>query len=117
MEEGLVSPIAAAVGLGIVGFCAFPTAKRFVSRQRPRSEGYEVLPGLYESIDGKATDESEARYSDREARVAAWIGVVVGLGASLASAILLTVKTSQPSSWHVFNNWADVPAWVSLASP
>jgi len=120
-NEGLLHPIIAAVGLGVIGLGVVPTARHAFSprsQRRPQGDGYdEIVPRLYESADGKATEESEREFSDREARVAAWIGLVVGFGAAVASALLLTLNSAPPSAWTVFNNWADVPAWVSRAFP
>lgn len=91
-----------------------------------RRGGYQTLspvpaaPAVYESEDGQATAESVSEFSDREARTAAWISIVVGLGASIASGVLLqrnpTGDGGSPPAWKLVSYWAEVPAWVSLVS-
>src|SRR4051794_24579736 len=114
-DQHLFRPIVAAVGLGLVGALAIPSATHVWTRRKPqRNGGYEaVAAGLFESRDGTATEESEKkRFSDRHARVGVWISLGLGLGASIASAALLTVNTAYSSGWEGFNTWSDVAVWV-----
>ncbi|CAK7235753.1 hypothetical protein SBRCBS47491_009404 [Sporothrix bragantina] len=121
----LLHPTVGAGSLGLVLFLSLPsfhqiwTKARFARRSRgAQGDGaYETIPQLFESSDGKATEESVAAFSDRQPRLGAYLSLILGLATSIAAAILLTLRVSQPAPssrpWLVvFDNWADVPAWV-----
>lgn len=119
------------VGAGSLGFVlllSLPsfrqtwTKARFARRSRgAQGDGeYEVVPQLYESADGQATEESVAAFSDRQPRLGASISLLLGLTASTAAAILLTLHITSPAPadnpWLlVFDHWADVPTWALLS--
>lgn len=114
----LLHPIVAGVSLGLVCLLTLPALAQLRSKSKLFRTGYDAVPELFESEDGQATEESVAAFSDRGARIAAWVSLAIGLAASTASAILLTLSrdvsvTIEPAALHVLNNWADVPAWVS----
>ncbi|TPX17379.1 uncharacterized protein E0L32_003022 [Thyridium curvatum] len=124
-------PTVGAAGVILVALLTIPAllqawrSCRSSSRIRlSRGGGYQTLspvpaaPAVYESEDGQATAESVSEFSDREARTAAWISIVVGLGASIASGVLLqrnpTGDGGSPPAWKLVSYWAEVPAWTLL---
>ncbi|ERT02813.1 hypothetical protein HMPREF1624_01115 [Sporothrix schenckii ATCC 58251] len=123
----LLHPIVGASNLGLVFLLSLPslhqlwTKAQFARRNRgAQGDGaYEVVPQLFESADGKATEASVAAFSDRQPRLGAYLSLYLGLAASITSAILLTLVTAPPASldrpWlFAFDNWADVPAWAFI---
>lgn len=124
----LLHPIMGASSLGLVLLLSLPsflqiwTKAQFARRNRgAQGDGvYEVVPQLFESADGKATEESVAAFSDRQPRLGAYLSLFLGLATSITAAILLTLHTAPPASsdrpWLVtFDNWADVPAWALVS--
>ncbi len=117
----VLHPIVAAVGLSAVTAVSAPVLRQIWLRTRRRRAlpggDYEVASGpqLFESRDGAATEESEKRFSDRTPRAAVWLCLVLGLGTSIAAAVLQTLRNASSSSLplDLFNVWADVPVWVS----
>ncbi len=124
-DHAVLHPVLGAVAFGLVAVLSVPSVRQLWAKVRQRqrhqrqgASGYEAVPALYESRDGEATAESVAHFSDREARVAACISLVLGLAASVAAAVLLTVYRDSRLGPHLsslsrFSVWADVPAWVS----
>ncbi|KIH86986.1 ABC bile acid transporter [Sporothrix brasiliensis 5110] len=123
----LLHPIVGASNLGLVFLLSLPsfrqlwTKAQFARRNRGAQGGgaYEVVPQLFESADGKATEASVAAFSDRQPRLGAYLSLYLGLAASITSAILLTLATAPPASldrpWlFAFDSWADVPAWALI---
>ncbi|CAK7205636.1 hypothetical protein SEUCBS139899_008415 [Sporothrix eucalyptigena] len=121
----LLHPIVGAGSLGLVfllsllSFRQIWTKAQFARRNRgAQGDGtYEAVPQLFESADGKATEDSVAAYSDRQPRLGAYLGLIFGLAASVAAAILLTLRISPPvpsdRPWLVaFDDWVDVLAWA-----
>ncbi len=132
MDNNSWALIHRAVGCGSLGlvlllslpsFRQVSTKVRFARRQRgANGDGsHEVVPDLFESVDGKATEESVAAFSDRKPRVSAAISLCLGLAASITAAILATLAASPlPAPAYlpwvlVFDRWADVPAWTLIA--
>ncbi|CAK7220016.1 hypothetical protein SCUCBS95973_004013 [Sporothrix curviconia] len=121
----LLHPAVGAGSLGLVLLLSLPTFRhvwtkaQFARRNRgAQGDGaYEAVPQLFESADGKATEESVAAFSDRQPRLGAYLSLILGLATSIAAAILLTLRVSPPTPsdrpWLTgFDNWADVPAWA-----
>ncbi|OAA54758.1 ABC bile acid transporter [Niveomyces insectorum RCEF 264] len=129
-QWALLHPVVGAGSLGLICLLSLPalgqlwTKARLARRNRGAhgSGGYEAISPVFESRDGQATEESEAAFSDRWPRLGAWISLFLGLAASVAAAVLLTIHTgssppaSETTPWLLtFDNWADVPAWALAA--
>jgi hypothetical protein len=65
--------------------------------------------GLYEDKDGKATEESMAKYSTKKSFILIFIGVGVGVAASFAlfvnSFIQVLEYREPPLIWVLFGSW------------
>lgn len=79
--------------------------------------GYGAVDGHYEDVDGVATDESIKAYSDLRPRIAVWLSLIVGLGASISSRVLALRRTppveAEDDAWTIIVAWSVPLAWVS----
>lgn len=72
--------------------------------------------GGYEDRDGIATEDSIRAFSDTRPRVAVWLGVLIGLGASVAARVVnLKGNPYTDVSAELFA-WTEPACWVRLAS-
>ncbi|OIW35256.1 hypothetical protein CONLIGDRAFT_47777 [Coniochaeta ligniaria NRRL 30616] len=86
-EQDLLKGVTAALATTCILLLSLPALKAFVSKARlPR--GYGPVEGHYEDEDGVATEESIKAYSDLRPRIAVWLSLLVGLGASISSRVL-----------------------------
>ncbi|CAK7266544.1 hypothetical protein SEPCBS57363_002143 [Sporothrix epigloea] len=119
----VLHPAVGAGSLGLVLFLSFPSFRQIwikaqIARHSRGAQGdgaFEAVPQLFESADGKATEESVAAFSDRQPRLGACIGLASGLAASIAAAILLTLHSSGRLWFTLFNTWVDVSAWALIS--
>ncbi|CAK7266701.1 hypothetical protein SEPCBS119000_002165 [Sporothrix epigloea] len=123
----VLHPAVGAGSLGLVLLLSFPSfrqiwTKALLARRIRGAQGdgtFEAVPRLFESADGKATEESIAAFSDRQPRLGASLGLAFGLAASIAAAVLLTLHSwplspSNQPLFSLFNIWADVLAWALI---
>lgn len=106
MSEKTILFATSAVGLGLTGLLSFPAVTNIVLQQRTR----EAKPEIYEDADGKATPESVKAYSAKLPKIFLILLSVVGLGLSIAVAV---VSTLGETTGLLLENWLAVGTWVS----
>lgn len=104
-NESLVTGVG--TGLGLIGLCSIPAVSAVLLQLRRR----EPKQDAYEDEDGKSTPEAVKAYSARLAKSAILLLSSVGLGASLAVAVLVTLHIGKDGLF--LENWLTTGAWVS----
>ena len=113
------SIVVGALGLGLVAATSTPTFLAIFEKIHSlgKDSGYQHLDGLYEDEDGTATETTQQEFSTLVPRCLALLGSVVGLGLSLAAAIILSTTTAVAlntdseahilfhQSWIIFGSW------------
>ena len=124
------SIVVGALGLGLVTVTATPTFLAILEniRSSRKDLGYQSFEGLYEDGDGTATETTQQEFSTLVPRCLALLGSVVGLGLSLAAAIILSTTTAVTldtdseahtlflQSWFIFGSWACVVSTAPRAA-
>lgn len=111
------------VGVAAVALVTLLTVPCLVNSWRnsslPFGRGYVQLSqdNSYEDRDGIATEESIRAYSDTRPRVAACLGAALGLGASIATNILVLRDAERTSDLSDFYLWAELACWVRMQIP
>jgi hypothetical protein len=103
---------AAYASIAIIALSTITSVVSLVKRQRrvkvPNQEN-----DIYEDEDGRATEESMARYSAKTQFVVLFIATAVGLLTSLALPVFATVrKENSFSDLCLIEVWLLFPAWV-----
>lgn len=105
-NESLVAGVG--TGLGAIALCSIPAVSGLIlqlSRREPKQEE------LYEDGDGKSTPESVKAYSAKLSKSAIVLLASLGSGASLAVAVLVTLRIGKDGLF--LENWLSAGAWVS----
>ena len=107
MSDQNLSLAASAAGVGVIGLLSLPGALSLVSQLRG---GHHPAQGeVYEDKDGKSTPEATRAFTTKVPRAIVLLISVVGLGLSVALAVLATLERG---SGFVADSWIVVGAWV-----
>ncbi|KAI2641184.1 P-loop containing nucleoside triphosphate hydrolase protein [Xylaria nigripes] len=110
MDNDKVLLTGSAVGLAAVTAFSIPAIVHLVQHTQkpvPKADGYE-------DEDGQSSDEIIKAFSTKLPKTAILTFSVVGLGLSIAIAVLSTLSPSEPSNELFVANWLAVPCWVLL---
>jgi hypothetical protein len=105
MSENTVLLATSAAGLGLVGLLSLPAVANTVIQLRARESKSEI----YEDEDGKSTPESVKAYSAKLPKAFIIFFSVVGLGLSIAVAVVATLGET---TGLFLENWLAVGTWV-----
>lgn len=106
MSHAVLTPLSAA-GLAVVGLSGLPGLFAILAQIRNRTP----KDNFYEDIDGKATPESIAAFSNTRPKVAILTLSVLGLGLSVAISVLDTLHPTYDGM--LLPNWLFTGTWVS----
>lgn len=116
-DQDVLTGVAAVLVTLCTVLLSLPTLAVRLNRAKLLSGGYGLVDGRHEDEDGVSTEESVSAYSDLRPRIAAWLSVAVGLGASTCSRILAVESDPPPDSahdlWTLVVAWCGVVSWVS----
>lgn len=110
MSDKTVLLASSAAGLGLIGLLSIPAALSLASQLRRAESKTEV----YEDEDGKSTPEAVAAYSAKVSKACILLFAVIGLGLSIALAVLSTLGET---NGIFLENWLSVGTWVSRSLP
>lgn len=97
-----------AASVGLVALFTIPAVTKLVLQLRSR----DAKPSeIYEDKDGKSTPEAVKAFSAKVPKAFILLLSLVGLGLSIALAVLSTLD---PEKDLYLENWLSVAAWVSL---
>lgn len=110
MERAMITLVSTALSTAIIAFSSSLHAiKHWKQVICKRKDGYEeITTDLYEDEDGRATVESEAKYSTYTQKGFIIFGTLIGLGFSLSIAIRSIgdrTNFGYISDWLVFVSW------------
>lgn len=103
-----VSLAAGAIALTLVAVSSAKSLRLIAPRWHGRKDSQ--LPCVYEDADGVATAETTAAYSTTAPKIAICLLTVLGLGVSVALAVLGTLDGRDG---FFLENWFNVAAWVN----
>ena len=89
---------------------AFRTSSRF-------GRGYVQLSGdedIYQDRDGIATEDSIRAFSDTRPKVATWLGTTIGLGASIATRVMVLKGAEHVNILSGLTALTEPVCWVRL---
>ncbi|KAI2468687.1 putative ATP-binding cassette transporter protein [Annulohypoxylon bovei var. microspora] len=112
MPDMTVVLVTSAVGLGAVTALSLPAA---LNLGRLRSRGSKFAAGVYGDKDGKSTPDAVQAFSNKTPKAAIIIFSLIGLGISIALAVISTLGTQGGVEGSLFlENWLAVPIWALL---
>ena len=104
--------IGGAVGVLVVFCLSSPSLLAFRQRIEPGKQAvYEPLDGLYEDDDGKASDETQKRFSTLIPRSTALVAAVLGFFSSLSCSILINTDVAKGP---LVESWLRTASWVTV---
>lgn len=106
MGHAALGPLAAA-GLAVVGLTGLPGLFAILSQIRNRTP----KDNFYEDLDGKATPESIAAFSNKKPKTAILLLSILGVGLSVAVSVLATLNPTRDDL--LLPNWLYTATWVS----
>lgn len=106
MSDIPLLPLTAA-GLGVVGLSALPAIFAILAQLRNRTP----KDNFYQDVDGKSTPQIIAAFSTRLPKTLILSLSTIGLGTSIAVALLSTLQHSQHGLF--LENWLSTASWVS----
>ena len=100
-------------GVTLIFLLLLPSIHRIFKFTRIRSK--KESHGVYEDVDGAATEKSQAEYSTKYAQIAVCITSVLGLATSIASAVMSTMRHANIRAYMITItlDWLLSVAWVS----
>ena len=98
-----------AVDLGITALSTVPGFLAFLAQWRDR----KPKDNFYQDVDGKATPESNAAFSNKSQKLAILSLSITGLGLSIAISVLATLNHT--AGEHLLEDWFSTGALVSLS--
>ncbi|OBT64235.1 hypothetical protein VE03_06829 [Pseudogymnoascus sp. 23342-1-I1] len=105
-----VSLAVGAIALVLVTVSSAASLRLIAPRWHSRKDNQ--LPPIYEDADGVATAETTAAYSTTAPKIAICLLTVLGLGVSIALAVLSTLDSR---NGFFLGNWFTVAAWVLIS--
>ncbi|KFY69086.1 hypothetical protein V496_00545 [Pseudogymnoascus sp. VKM F-4515 (FW-2607)] len=105
-----VSLAAGAIALTLVAISSAKSLRLIAPRWNSRKDNQ--LPCIYEDADGVATAETTAAYSTTAPKIAICLLTVLGLGVSIALAVLGTLDSRDG---FFLEDWFNVAAWVLIS--
>ncbi|KAI1455868.1 P-loop containing nucleoside triphosphate hydrolase protein [Annulohypoxylon moriforme] len=112
MTDDTLVVVTSAVGLGAVTVLTAPAA---LSLYRLRKRGSKFTTGVYEDEDGKSTPDATEAFSNRASKATILIFSLIGLGVSIALAVISTLDSRGGIESGLFlEDWLAVPIWVLL---
>lgn len=106
MSASTISLATSAAGTGLIGLVSLPAVINLAIQLRNR----ELKQETYEDADGKSTPEAVKAFSSKVPKAFVILSSVVGLGLSIAIAVLSTLGET---NGLFLENWLTVGAWVS----
>lgn len=103
-----VSLAVGAIALTLVAVSSAASLKLVAPRWHKRKDNQ--LPAVYEDADGVATAETTAEYSTTAPKITICLLTLLGLGVSVALAVL---RTLERGDGLFLENWFNVAAWVT----
>ena len=102
-----------ATGLALIFLLLLPSIHRLIKITRTGTKKDSF--GVYEDVDGAATEKSQAEYSVKYAQIAVCATTAVGLATSIASAVMSTMRHTNVKAFMVTItlDWLLSLAWVS----
>ncbi|KAK3945274.1 hypothetical protein QBC46DRAFT_277732 [Diplogelasinospora grovesii] len=124
LEQDVLDEIFGLAAILVVGLLTAPAIGRTLREcsvirrggYSPVNTNSEDGPGLYEDEDGEANEESIKAYSDMRPRIALWLSVLVGLGATVATRVLTFSHNESLKGGNRSTLLSDVVSWADLAS-
>ncbi|CAK7272308.1 hypothetical protein SEPCBS119000_005053 [Sporothrix epigloea] len=95
--------------LAAVGLLTIPSVTGLVDQIRKRQQRDDAL---YSDVDGSATTETAAAFSNKLAKTAVLLSAIVGAGTSLAASILATIYNGHDE--YFITNWLVTAAWLLI---
>jgi hypothetical protein len=114
-DPDLFHRILGLAGAVVVALLTLPALIHVSKTSTVLGRGYVQLGGdedVYEDRDGIATEDSIRAFSDTRPRVAAWLGAVLGLGASIAARVLVLKGAEHTDVLFELTAWAEPACWV-----
>lgn len=115
-DQDLLKGVTAVAATLCILLLSLPGLKAFLSRYWIL-RGYNAVDGHYEDEDGVATEESIKAYSDLRPRIAVWLSLIIGLGASISSRVLALRRVppvkAEDNVWTFIVAWSGPVAWVT----
>jgi hypothetical protein len=111
MQHGPVLLIEVGIGLGVVALCSIPALTGFFAQLRSRSPKKDS----YEDLDGKATPEAFAAFSNKWSKALVFLVTAIGCGCSIAVSILSTLHLDLDGL--TLENWLGSASWVRNSVP
>jgi hypothetical protein len=103
-----VSLAAGAIALALVTISSAASLRLIAPRWHSRKDGQ--LQRIYEDADGVATAETTAAYSTTGPKIAICLLTLLGLGVSVALAVLSTLDSNEG---FFLENWFNAAGWVT----
>ncbi|KAI0383463.1 P-loop containing nucleoside triphosphate hydrolase protein [Hypomontagnella monticulosa] len=111
MSDQTVVLVTSAVGLGLVAVLSLPAA---LNLGRLRSRGSKSATGVYEDEDGKSTPEAVKVFSTKIPKSVVLFFTLLGLGLSIAVAVISTLGSRGVGGGLFPENWLGVASWALL---
>ncbi|KAI1772668.1 P-loop containing nucleoside triphosphate hydrolase protein [Hypoxylon cercidicola] len=111
MSDGTVVLVTSAVGSGIVILSSLPAVLNLSRQVRSRSR---FATGVYEDKDGKSTPDAVGSFSAKVPKAAILVFSLIGLGLSIALAVISTLGRPGIKGGLFLENWLDVINWAFL---
>ncbi|KAI1375361.1 P-loop containing nucleoside triphosphate hydrolase protein [Hypoxylon crocopeplum] len=105
--------VTSAVGLGIVTILSVPAALKLGRLRSPRAKA-KLTAEVYEDEDGKSTPEAVKVFSTKAPKAVLLFFSVIGLGLSIALAVISTLDTRGLGGGLFLENWLAVVIWALL---
>jgi hypothetical protein len=110
MADALFLDASAAVALAVIGLLSVPAVINLSAQLRQR----DPKPEVYEDADGKSTPEATKSFSAKIPKAFIVVFSVIGLGLSIALAVLSTLDAEDALC---LENWLSSATWVSESTP
>ena len=115
LDPDLLDQVVSLTAVVLVTLLTIP-ALVYVCRTSARlGRGYVQLSGdedIYQDRDGIATEDSIRAFSDTRPKVATWLGAAIGLGASIASRVLVLKGAEHVNVLSELTAWTEPACWV-----
>jgi hypothetical protein len=106
------SVLAGSLALVIVAACSIPATLNLARKvYNAKPDGYQHVNDIYEDEDGKASEESQKKYSTIIPRATALIASIAGLSTHIADAVL-TLLRGHSTFGVTVEAWLRIGSWV-----
>ena len=112
ISAGTANIVAGALGLAFISALSVPAALTFYAKFGPHRNGnYHALGTIYEDEDGKASEESQKRFTTIVPRIVTLVSASLGGLVTISSAVLQTLAAS---SNNPIGLWQRAVCWVCI---